>query len=58
MASKSRPQREPRKIDPQGRVHLPPDIMEALKVGPGEYVSFELEGNAVCLYKVEWVVKR
>lgn len=49
------PTREPRKIDAQGRVHVPPEVMRVLGVGPGDYVLFDVADGAVTLRRVRWV---
>lgn len=49
---------KPRSIDPQNRVVLPPEVMRALSVTNGDYVTFEINGGDVRIQKVRWVVDR
>lgn len=56
MVKSSEP--KPRSIDPQNRVVLPPEVMRALNVDAGDYVTFEVSGHEVRLIKVRWVPDR
>lgn len=47
----------PRLIDPQRRVILPPEVMEALHVDIGDHVAFSIEDGMVRLHRVEFVLK-
>ena len=49
------PEPKPRSIDPQNRVVLPPEVLRALGVNTGDYVTFEVNGSDVRLLKVRWV---
>ena len=49
---------DPRKIDSQGRIHLPPEVMDALGVKRGDHVGFEVAGSEIRLVRVKWVVDR
>lgn len=49
---------KPRSIDPQNRVVLPPEVMRALGVTNGDYVTFEINGSDVRIHKVRWVLDR
>ena len=53
MAKPTEP--KPRSIDPQNRVVLPPEVMRALGVSTGDYVTFEISGGDVRIHKVRWV---
>lgn len=44
----------PRAIDAQGRVLLPREILDALGVGPGDWVGFAVEGDEARIYRVKW----
>jgi AbrB family looped-hinge helix DNA binding protein len=37
------------KISPQGQIRVPKKIMEALKIGNGDYLEVELERNQIVL---------
>ncbi len=47
----------PRLIDPQKRVILPAEVLDALNLEAGDYVGFEVSDGEVRLRKVEWVMK-
>lgn len=42
-----------RRIDAQNRIHLPADILKALGVAKGDYVSLAAKGDVVELRKVK-----
>lgn len=42
----------PRKVDPNGRIVLPPDVQKALRIKPGDYVGYEIQPDMVVLHKV------
>lgn len=42
----------PRKVDPQGRIVLPPEALKALDVNPGDYIGYEVLKDRVVLHKV------
>jgi bifunctional DNA-binding transcriptional regulator/antitoxin component of YhaV-PrlF toxin-antitoxin module len=42
----------PRKIDPQNRIVLPPEILEALGAKKGDYLGYELSRDGVRLHLV------
>lgn len=48
---------QPRPIDTRNRVSVPPDVRDALKLEPGDYVAFTVEGKKAVMRKVEWTVK-
>lgn len=48
----------PRQIDAQNRVVLPSEVMRALGVANGDYVTFEIAGGDVRLHKVRWIVDK
>jgi AbrB family looped-hinge helix DNA binding protein len=45
---------DPRLIDGQWRVAIPPDVRKALGLQRGDHVVFEVEGKGVKLYKAQW----
>jgi bifunctional DNA-binding transcriptional regulator/antitoxin component of YhaV-PrlF toxin-antitoxin module len=49
---------KPRIIDTQNRVLLPPEVLEALGAGPGDYVSFQVDGPRASIYKVRWLPEK
>lgn len=49
---------KPRLIDRQNRVALPPEVLRALQVKAGDYVSFDIDGAVVRIHKVKWVVEK
>lgn len=44
-------------LDTQNRVIVPPEILETLGVGPGDYVAFRIEDDGVRFYRVEMTLK-
>jgi len=42
----------PRKVDPNGRVVLPPEVLKILDVKVGDYIGYELARDRVVLHKV------
>lgn len=42
----------PRKIDPNSRVVIPPEVLKHLRVKAGDYVAYEIAGDRVLLHKV------
>ena len=44
----------PRSIDDLSRIVLPPEVRDALRVRPGDYVSFEVTKGVVRVRKVRW----
>lgn len=58
MAAKTPPESKPRSIDPQNRVVLPQEVLRALEVSTGDYVTFEINGGDVRIHKVRWVRDR
>jgi bifunctional DNA-binding transcriptional regulator/antitoxin component of YhaV-PrlF toxin-antitoxin module len=42
----------PRKIDPQNRIVLPPEVLEVLGAKAGEYLGYELGRDSVTLHRV------
>ncbi len=42
----------PRKIDPNGRIVIPPEILKHLKAKPGDYVGYEIVDGQVVLHRV------
>lgn len=51
-------QSKPRSLDAQNRVVLPPEVLRAIGVTGGDYVTFEVDGSDVRLLKVRWVPER
>lgn len=47
--------RRPRVLDPQNRVVLPPDVVKALGLRVGDFVTFDVEGGEVRIRRVRWV---
>lgn len=43
----------PYQLDGKGRVSLSPEARELLGVGPGDYVTYEVDGKAVRVRKVK-----
>lgn len=53
MAKPTEP--KPRAIDPQNRVVLPREVLRALDVRSGDFVTFEINGADVRIVRVRWV---
>ena len=49
------PDRRPRVLDAQKRIVLPPDVLEALGLRVGDFVTFDVDGSDVRLRRVRWV---
>lgn len=43
----------PRKVDPNSRVVLPPDVLKALGIRPGDYVVFDIQQEGVTIYRAK-----
>lgn len=57
MARRSARTPDPRLIDPRNRVALSKQVMRALDVRPGDYVTFEIdEGGIVRIHKLSLTV--
>lgn len=55
MAVGKRQETKPRLIDRQKRVVLPAEVLQALDVGAGDHVAFDVEGGQVGVRRVRWV---
>lgn len=42
----------PRKVDPNSRVVLPPEVLKALDVKVGDYIGYEVHEGRVVMHKV------
>lgn len=49
---------KPKTIDPQNRVTIPPDVMEALNLKPGDFVTITAEDGHARIVPVKWVPRR
>lgn len=58
FVARNPPDPRPRQIDAQNRVVLPSEVMRALGVANGDYVTFEIAGGEVRLHKVRWIVDK
>lgn len=45
---------KPRLIDGQKRVALPAEVLAALRVDAGDYLTFTVAGSSVTLSRVRW----
>jgi bifunctional DNA-binding transcriptional regulator/antitoxin component of YhaV-PrlF toxin-antitoxin module len=52
------PATKPRLIDSQNRVTLPGEVLEALGVGIGDYVAFDIKNGIVSLHRVRWALDK
>jgi len=52
MARRADPPPEPRRIDPRNRVALTSEALQALDVGPGDYVTLVVDEGGVRLVKL------
>lgn len=48
----------PYKIDPQRRVRLPPEVLDALDAKAGDFVTFDIDGSSVKIHRVRLTVDR
>lgn len=53
MAGKKARGLAPRQIDSRSRIALTADALEALGVGPGDFVALDVDGKAVRIRKVK-----
>lgn len=57
MPMRATPESTLRRVDPQFRVSLPPEVRQALKVRKDDFVVFELNGADVRIKKARIVVE-
>jgi hypothetical protein len=53
MMPRSKAPTVPYQVDTRGRVALAPHVKAALEVGPGDFVTYEVDGKTVRIRKVK-----
>ena len=50
----AKPHTNPSKVDDQGRTIIPKEVREALGLGDGGHIVYEVEGKKATIRKVKW----